>query len=155
MDVSQTRPSSFLTNLFLFTTTPWSPRRGCDFTLHFSSFEPHTHIHTPIKSIIFKFFFKAKSILPWVHCHYHSPYHLPPRLLWSPTKTPPASSLLLPIIPHHFDRVIFLKSYTIMPQSSFNILMILKALRIKSKCLKTFYQAFPDQPLPPFLASSL
>lgn len=42
-----------------------------------------------------------------------------------------------------------------MPQSSFNILMVLKALRIKSKCLKTFYQAFPDQPLPPSLASSL
>lgn len=41
-----------------------------------------------------------------------------------------------------------------MPLPCFHILMLLKALRIKSKCLKTAYKAVPDQLLPPFLVLS-
>lgn len=57
-------------------------------TLPFPSFKDPTDRHVLIKSIVFKSFFKAKSIFPRVHHHYHCQNHLFPRPLRQPTKPP-------------------------------------------------------------------
>lgn len=138
--------SSFLINVFLSATTPHSLRRGVtQDSLPSSSL---TCVHTLIRSIIFKFLFKAKAIFPGPTIPTTAHTISSPHYCNSPLSTP----CLPPSPANHCPlccQVVLLKSYTAMALPCFNMLVLLKALRIKSKCLKTAYQAVPDQP--PFL----
>lgn len=144
MDVPQTEPTTlFFPRQCVPTHFPAEPRNVCTWSLkhgHYSRFNllPHLTLppHLPPQAHRSKQIFSGDFSKQNQFClgHHHSPYLLQPRWLPQPTVGPSAFSLPPPILPHSVATAIFLKSYAIRPLSCLNVLRLLQALKMKSKC---------------------